>query len=893
MAHQPIDFPGLAAALLDRVSSLLLQWLPAGIERAGRWYVGDFDGAAGESANVNMHTGQWIDNAAPDEDCGGDLISLYARIHGLNNGQAARQLMRDLGWERPQASAHAATPRAVASAPGAAPADEQPEPPLADDGPTTPGHPTRKSDRWQPVVPVPKHAPRPTTFKWGFKNKKSDVWIDMESVRHWAYEFEGELYGYVARFERVSSEGELVKDTLPFTWCTDTSDPRGHQRWHAKQWPAPRPLFVPATLLSGDPSNVPVVIVEGEKCAQAGHELLGHEFDFVSWPGGCKTWSFARWGTLMGRTVYLWPDCDAQRERPTKAERDNPDFNPQSKPIRPAHKQPGMQAMVNIGTLLLADQGCTVNMCAIPDPGAVSDGWDIADAIEQGWDAAMVRAFIRGARTFVPPADEARAKAGGSISTPSFAGAGSGGSGGGGSGAADDGEDPSTAWRRHLLSSEKGAIKAVRENAVLALDGLPDRNMPGAPEAMGVIAFNDFTNDVVKLKPTPWGTAAGVWDEVDELEMGNWLARELWLPSMPRGTLEEAVSMVAKRHRFHPVRDEFNALQGTWDGTKRLGTWVRRCCLEEDEFDDKDPLQQYLARVGTWLVMAICARVLDPGCKYDYMVIFEGPQGWGKSTLSRLLGGEYFADTGLVLGDKDSYQNLQGVLVYEWGELDSLTKTEVTKVKQFISSQKDRFRASFDRRAKDYPRQVVFIGTTNEDHYLVDQTGNRRMWPVRITRQIDLPWFRENRSQLFAEALHYLAAGDRFHPTTKEQRELFEPQQQRRQIESAIQAAVLRYLYDDDQKVGISGENGTLVNNIAAPELLSRLGISVDKQSHVLLRQVTAALRQAGWERYRSTRGDRPWMFRRPGTQSRASDSSSSAPTQGESPAGANDDYPF
>ena len=598
-------------------------------------------------------------------------------------------------------------------------------------------------------------------------------------------------------------------------------------------------------------------MVEGEKCAQAGHELLGHEFDFVCWPGGCKAWSQARWSLLMGRTVYLWPDADAQRERLTKAEREN-GTDPATKPYLPLSRQPGMQAMVHIGSTLLAEHGCTVFMVHMPPPGQrPTDGWDIADAIEQGWNAEKVRDYIRAAAPFVAPDDAARAKAAGPGSTPSMAGAGTG----------TDGPDARLVWRDKLLCAASGAVRPVRENVVLALDGMELASgewLAGAPECEGLIRFNEFTNDVVKARATPWGTAAGVWDEVDELEMGNWLTRTHWLPSMPRGTLEESVAMVAKRHRYHPVRDELEALRGTWDGTKRLATWLRRCCLEEDEWDDAEPLQQYLARVGTWLLMAICARVLTPGCKFDYMVILEGPQGWGKSTLARVLGGDYFADTGLVLGDKDSYQNLQGVLVYEWGELDSLTKAEVTKVKQFISSMKDRFRASFDRRAKDYPRQVVFIGTTNEDHYLVDTTGNRRMWPVRVTRPIDLDWLRENRAQMFAEAMHYLAAGERFHPTQQEQRTLFEPQQQQRQIESAIQAAVMRYLYDSNQKVSINGDNGTLVNEITAPELLSRLGVSVDKQTHQLLRQVTAALRLAGWVRFRSSRGDRPWMFRRP-----------------------------
>ena len=850
---QPIDFGALAQALLDRASTLVPQWLPGGVERNGRYYVGDFDGGDGESANVSLDTGTWIDNAGGPDDRGGDLLSLYKRVFGHHSMlEAARAVMADLGWQQEPVRPRGGHSGAQQSAGSGEPPPVDEEPPA--DPAQLPARPARV-ERWQSVLPVPKHAPVPQRFRHGFKDRKADKWVEFDAVATWEYTFEGQRYGYVARFERIDSKGQLAKDTLPLTWCQDLQDARGGQRWHWKQWAEPRPLYVPLGQLSGTPADVPVVLVEGEKCAMAGHVLLGGEMDFVSWPGGCKAWAMANWGWLMGRTVYLWPDADAQRERLSKAEKDA-GVDPKTKPYLPKHLQPGLKAMVAIGSKLVADHGCTVFICHVDEPDDQREGWDIADAVAEGWDAAKARDYIRSAAPFVAPDDAARAKAGNpgvGISTPSVAGAGKG--------------DRPVGWRDKLLYSAAGSIKAVRENIVLALDGLPEEDLPGVPAALDVIGFNEFTNDVVKLRATPWGTPAGVWDETDELELGNWLVRAHWLPSMPRGTLEEAVAMVAKRHRYHPVRQELDALRGTWDQTKRLGTWLRQCCLEEDEWDDTAPLQQYLARVGTWLVMAMCARVLTPGCKFDYMVIFEGGQGVGKSTLARILGGEYFADTGLVLGDKDSYQNLQGVRVYEMGELDSLNKSEVTKVKSFISSAKDRFRASFDRRPKDYPRQVVFIGTTNEDHYLVDPTGNRRMWPVRVTRQIDLDWLKANRDQLFAEALHYVEAGERFHPTTKEQRELFEPQQQQRQIENAIQAAVLRYLYDEHQKVGMHGENGTLVNEISAPDLLNKLGISVDKQSHVLLRQTTAALRQAGWVRFRSSRGDRPWMFKRPLTE--------------------------
>jgi predicted P-loop ATPase len=848
----PIDFAGLADALLRRAHALVPAWLPDGVQRGHEWVCGGLGGGEGDSCSVNLTTGKWADFAGGDDEKGGDLISLYAAIHRMGQGEAARELMEHLGWAQqdgpkplpPSAPERAKTMAQALRSSAATPEGEE-------------AAARSKVARWQPIVPVPPFAPKPV-FRWRYHDKAADAWRELEAVRHWEYVFEGQRYGYVARFERTSSKGELVKDTLPFTWCADTHDERGGCKWQWKTWNAPRPLYVPATLLSADLS-LPVVVVEGEKCAQAGHELLGHEFDFVCWPGGARAVAYAAWGWLMGRTVYLWPDADAKRERLTREEKEA-GVDPASKALLPLDKQPGWRAMRDVGSILVAEHGCTVHIVHMKPPGERPDGWDLADAIAEGWDAQRVRDYIRASMVFVPPDDAARAKAAAAgAAVRSIAGAGSGPEGG-------DGGDV-LSWRDKLICSAKGAIQPVRENAVLALDGmaLPSGTwLEGVPEAAGLIGFNEFTNDVVKRRATPWGTAEGVWDEVDELEMGNWLTRAHWLPSLARGTLEEAVAMVAKRHRFHPVRELLEGLRGTWDGQQRLATWLRRACLEEDEWDDEDLLHKYLARVGTWLVMAICARVMRPGCKFDYMVILEGPQGWGKSTLARMLAWDWFADTGLVLGDKDSYQNLQGILVYEWGELDALTRSEVTKVKQFVSSMKDRFRASFDRRAKDYPRQVVFIGTTNEGHYLSDGTGNRRMWPVQVTRRIDLAWVQEVRAQLFAEAMHYLDEGQRFHPTAKEEAALFTPQQESRMVDNAIASAVMRYLYDEDQKVGFNGENGAFITQISVADLLTRLGISVDKQTPLIVRQATAALDKAGWVRGRSSRGDRPRVFRRP-----------------------------
>ena len=836
----PIDFSGLAAALLPRAYTLVPLWLPGGHIRGKEYVCSDLSGGPGKSLSVNLETGVWKDFSGADG--GGDLISLYAAIYGLNNGQAARQLMDELGLSRSSNSsiARSAPVQTSASAAAESPAEA----------------PVKRKSLWRAVTPVPKHAPPPEFKHWHYT----------ELAGSWEYKFEGDLYGYVVRY--TTSDGG--KEVLPHTWCVDESDGRGTMRWHFKQWDEPRPLYVPASILAGDPKAIPVVLVEGEKCALAGLKLLGHEFDFVSWPGGANAWAKANWGWLMGRTVYLWADCDAKRHRLTADER-AAGVDPNTKPLLDESRQPGMAAMRGIGSMLVADFGCTVFLCPVPKPGAVSDGWDIADAIEQGWGPEDVRAFIRGAKPFIAPDDAARAKA---EKIDHSAGA--------------DQDSLSVAWRSKLLLSSTGAIKAVRENAVLALDGLPTQGLPGVQDVAGVIAFNEFTNNVMKLKPAPWGTEKGEWDESDELFMGEWLTREHWLPSMPRGTLEEAVTMVAYRHKYHPVREELMRLKGTWDQTKRLSTWIRQVCMVDDEWDDNDPLHKYLSRVGTWLVMGMCQRILQPGCKFDYMVVFEGAQGVGKSTLAQILGGDYFADTGLVLGDKDSYQNLQGIWVYEWGELDALNKSEVTKVKAFTSSQKDRFRASFDKRAKNYPRQVVFIGTTNEDHYLTDPTGNRRIWPVRVTRQVDMEWLRANRSQMLAEAMVYLDAGERFHPTPTEQRALFEPQQNRRAVENAIESTIARYLYDEKQRVPQGAENGTLVNTITLVELLQRIGIGLEKlgPGRFHEKQAAAALRRLGWTERRSSDAGRPRVYDRPKTSQTGS-------TQSQQPEGADDDCPF
>lgn len=732
--------------------------------------------------------------------------------------------------------------------------------------PATTDGPARRRSTWRPVVPIPADVPQPR-FRHPYRGEAQEVF---------EYRFEGALWGYVCRFTASDGRPEL----LPYTWCVDEGDERGLHRWHWRTWDAPRPLYVPAGELSADRA-LPVVVVGDERHAAAGERLLGREFDFVTWPGGDALWAKALWSWLQGREVLLWPSASNRRERLTQREADAGIHSAQ-KPLLPEVRQPAVRAMLQIGELLWTEYGCKVRVCSAPDPGAKPDGWGIADIEAAGESPAVVRSLIMAARVWEPRDASARAKG---VLTPSIAGAG------------NQSVPDVDAWRAKLLLTKEGSAKPVRENIVLALDGLPALQLPGAPEVQGVIAYNELSNDVVKLRPSPWGTPAGAWDEVDDLLMGEWLVREHWLPSVPRGTLEEAVRMVAWRHRFHPVRDWLTALR--WDGVERLRTWVRRACLEEDEWDDDDPLQRYLSLVGTFFLMAMCARVLRPGVKFDYMLILEGEQGMRKSTLLRTLAGQYFADTGLALGEKDGYQQLQGVWLYEISELDAFSKADVMKIKSYVASAEDYFRASFDRRARKYPRQLVFGGTTNEDHYLTDPTGNRRFWPVRVTRLIDIDWVAANREQLFAEAMTRVQAGERMWPTPEEELQLFAPQQQQRAVENAIGTAVARFLYDEDQQFIPGRSKGTDIEEITLVELLGRIGIGIEKlgPGRFHEKQAAAALRRLGWKEARSSAPGRPRVYRRPDKSSQppASASGVSSPHQdaGAAPERADSDCPF
>lgn len=183
-----------------------------------------------------------------------------------------------------------------------------------------------------------------------------------------------------------------------------------------------------------------------------------------------------------------------------------------------------------------------------------------------------------------------------------------------------------------------------------------------------------------------------------------------------------AVDQCCYENAYDAVREYFASLKGTWDGTPRLNTWLANTYGTPDDV--------YHRAVGSNFLKGMVKRALQPGSKFDYVLVLEGPQGIGKSTSLSVLGGEWHTETTIAPDHKDFYMALQGHLIVEFSEGETLSRSEVKQLKAVISATKDTFRPPYGRETLDFPRRCVFAMTTNQSEYLKDETGNRRWLPV-------------------------------------------------------------------------------------------------------------------------------------------------------------------
>ena len=307
-------------------------------------------------------------------------------------------------------------------------------------------------------------------------------------------------------------------------------------------------------------------------------------------------------------------------------------------------------------------------------------------------------------------------------------------------------------WAEKLQRNQNGAVKGTIDNILIILDG--------DPALKDKFALNLFANRGEVLGALPWqkDTKRRLWSDTDSNGL-YWYLERMWGITQ-RGNIDSALDIHASIHAFNEVQRYIDGLM--WDGVPRLDT------LLIDYLGAKDTA--YNRAVCRKSFTAAIARAMSPGCKYDTMLILAGPQGIGKSTLLDKMSRGWFNDSIRSFEGKEASELLQGVWIVEIAELDAFRRTDIARIKQFLSLKADRYRAAYGRHVKELPRCCVFFGTCNEMEFLQDTTGNRRFWPVDTmevdaTKSVFKDLTDETVNQLWAEAKMRWQTGEKLYLT--------------------------------------------------------------------------------------------------------------------------------
>jgi predicted P-loop ATPase len=360
---------------------------------------------------------------------------------------------------------------------------------------------------------------------------------------------------------------------------------------------------------------------------------------------------------------------------------------------------------------------------------------------------------------------------------------------------------------------------------------------------LDLFAYDEMLRAPILQRPIPGKlivqdpfSARPVRDE-DVSNLQEWL-QMAGLEKIGRDVVHQAVDLRAHEQAYHPVGDYLSALR--WDRVDRLDNWLKRYLGADDT--------EYHLTIGAMFILMMVARILEPGCKADYMLVLEGQQGAMKSTTCQILGGRWFSDAlpDVKSAGKDVAQHLNGKWLIEVAELSALDKAEASALKAFITRAVERYRPSYGRKEVIEPRQCVFIGTTNESTYLRDKTGGRRFWPVKIGA-VDIPALILDRDQLFAEAVVRYRAGSRWWPEASFERQFIVPEQEARYEADAWEDTIATFL---------SGRSRVTLSEIAR----DALGMDNRQIGTLDQRRIRAALLRLEWIEGKRTGKGRWWV---------------------------------
>jgi predicted P-loop ATPase len=385
------------------------------------------------------------------------------------------------------------------------------------------------------------------------------------------------------------------------------------------------------------------------------------------------------------------------------------------------------------------------------------------------------------------------------------------------------------AWHHGSITDGNGKILPILANVVVAIQG--------EPRLANSLAFDEMQRTTMFVNPFGGDVTPAPLTDADVVKIQQYV-QHAGIQRIGKDAVGDAVRLCANERSFHPVREYLNALR--WDGRPRIESWLATYLGAE--------ATPYTGAVGRMFLIAMVARIFRPGCKADYMMVLEGSQGLMKSTACNVLAGIWFSDAMPDVSSKDAQQHLRGKWLIEVSEMHAMGRADTALLKAFITRTTEQYRPSYGRLEVIEPRQCVFVGTTNRDTYLRDETGARRFWPVKCGH-VDIDALARDRDHLFAEAVRLYHAAEPWWPSKDFEREHIQPQQAARYEADAWEDSIVAWL-DAGKKADIT------VSEVA----FGALQIKKENLGTTEQRRIMAALERLQWTRGKPTATRRPWV---------------------------------
>lgn len=462
----------------------------------------------------------------------------------------------------------------------------------------------------------------------------------------------------------------------------------------------------------------------------------------------------------------------------------------------------GIKAMAVIASNL--KEHCPVIKIINPDKNS---GWDAADAYSEGMDTELFKKWVKDKITTIER-------------TPQIKDA--------------EVREISDTRSKSLVYIELGLTPISQKNP------LPVCNMANAtkllnyiPKYAGKIWLDTFHQSIM----TNYDGETRKWNDYDDIILAydlqaNWDMSKIFINSV-----KAAVSAVAVTNRRNELKDWLESLK--WDGNSRTESFLTNTYGVENN--------DYVKAISKNWLIGLVARGIKPGCKFDEMLILEGPQGTYKSTSIKALAGKFAAESNADLSTKDFMQELTGTWIVEFDELDQFRKAESTLIKKKLSQQSDRLRPAYGHHVIDVPRTCVFVGTTNQSTYLKDETGGRRFWPICV-KKADLNYILENREQLFAEAVTLFKQGHSWHEVPESAKQ----EQEARREQDPWEEVIGEYFYKNNGNIIIGNPNPPfepMIGKLSAQNIAKYiLNVPVERYDKSVSLRIGRCMRVFGYE---------------------------------------------